>query len=107
MLEYLDRTPVSTLSTHWKDVVHMLPPPLCDVMKPRSWKHFCDAEAISASLARVHVVGYDEKLVEHNSTRIIQGLYVDYNYNYLFFGLGCFWCYTSHGGEFWILSWIK
>lgn len=62
-MQYIQQTPKASLASRWKEVLHLLPPPLCDSMKPRSWQHLYSLSAVHNSLARIQVVGYDEKLV--------------------------------------------
>lgn len=49
----------------WKEVLHLLPPPLCDAIKPRSWRRLYGRAALARALARVRVVGYDEPVDVH------------------------------------------
>lgn len=44
----------------WKEVLHLLPQPLADASKPKSWRRLYTRRAMNAALARVRVVGYDE-----------------------------------------------
>ncbi|XP_020706794.2 integrator complex subunit 9 isoform X4 [Athalia rosae] len=62
LVEFIERTPKATLARHWKDMLHMLPPPLADAMKPKSWKHLYSMTSVNSSLAHVQMVGYDQKL---------------------------------------------
>uniref|UniRef100_A0A336LRJ7 CSON002133 protein n=1 Tax=Culicoides sonorensis TaxID=179676 RepID=A0A336LRJ7_CULSO len=62
LVEYIEASPKANTATKWKDMLHILPPPLCDVQKPKSWKHMFSMEAVNKSLARVHLAGYDEKI---------------------------------------------
>lgn len=43
-------------------MLHLLPAPLNEAFKPKSWKHIFSTEAVQNSLARVQIAGYDEKL---------------------------------------------
>ncbi|CAG4972499.1 unnamed protein product [Colias eurytheme] len=46
----------------WKELVHLLPPPLAQASRPRAWRRLFSPAALARSLARVRVVGYDERL---------------------------------------------
>lgn len=50
------------MATQWKEMLHLLPSPLAESFKPKSWKHIFSTEAVQNSLARVQIAGYDEKL---------------------------------------------
>lgn len=55
--------PKANIATQWKDMQqHLLPSPLNEAFKPKSWKHIFSTEAVQNSLARVQIAGYDEKL---------------------------------------------
>lgn len=62
LVEYIDVAPKAQVATQWKEMLHLLPAPLCDALKPKSWKHIFGTEAVQNSLARVKIAGYDEKL---------------------------------------------
>jgi len=66
LVQFIEQTPKASLASHWKEMLHFLPPPLCDSAKPRSWKHLYNMAAVNSSLARVQMVGYDQKLVSKN-----------------------------------------
>lgn len=65
LVEYIELSPKAHVATQWKEMYHLLPQPLCDVYKPKSWKHIFTKEAVQNSLARVQIAGYDEKLVRY------------------------------------------
>lgn len=44
-------------------MLHKLPPRLADCFKPRSWKRIYTLANVNASLARIQMVGYNEKIV--------------------------------------------
>ncbi|XP_062524486.1 integrator complex subunit 9 isoform X2 [Bombyx mori] len=46
----------------WKEAVHVLPAPLADVVRPRAWRRLLAPHHVARALARVRVVGYDEKV---------------------------------------------
>lgn len=70
LVQYIQQTPKASLASRWKEVLHLLPPPLCDSMKPRSWQHLYSLSAVHNSLARIQVVGYDEKLDVYGCLRV-------------------------------------
>lgn len=63
LVDYIELSPKANIATQWKEMQHLLPSPLCDAYKPKSWKHIFTTEAVQNSLARVQIAGYDEKLV--------------------------------------------
>lgn len=63
LVDYIEVAPKANVATQWKEMYHLLPSPLCDAYKPKSWKHIFTTEAVQNSLARVQIAGYDEKLV--------------------------------------------
>lgn len=63
LVDYIELAPKANIATQWKEMQHILPSPLCDAYKPKSWKHIFTTEAVQNSLARVQIAGYDEKLV--------------------------------------------
>lgn len=62
LVDYIDIAPKANVATQWKEMLHLLPAPLNETVKPKSWKHIFTTEAVQASLARVQIAGYDEKL---------------------------------------------
>lgn len=62
LVEYIEASPKANVATQWKDMLNLLPPPLNEAYKPKSWKHIFSTEAVQSSLARVKIAGYDEKL---------------------------------------------
>lgn len=64
LVEYIDSAPKANTATVWKNMLHLLPSPLCDY-KPKNWKNIFSIEDVQNSLARVKIAGYDEKLVRY------------------------------------------
>ncbi|XP_055601652.1 integrator complex subunit 9 [Uranotaenia lowii] len=62
LVEYIEASPKESTARMWKDIQHLLPPPLNDVFKPKNWRHLFSMEAVNKSLARVQMTGYDQKL---------------------------------------------
>lgn len=62
LVEYIEVSPKANHATQWKELVSILPPPLCDAYRPKSWKHMFSMKAVQSSLARVQITGYDQKL---------------------------------------------
>ncbi|XP_072948099.1 integrator complex subunit 9 [Epargyreus clarus] len=46
----------------WKELLHLLPPPLALAQRPRAWRRLFSPAALARALARVRVVGYDERV---------------------------------------------
>ncbi|KPJ00365.1 Integrator complex subunit 9 [Papilio xuthus] len=46
----------------WKELVHVLPGPLAHASRPRAWRRLYGRAALARALARVRVVGYDERV---------------------------------------------
>lgn len=62
LVEYIETTPKANVATGWKEILNLLPAPLNEAFKPKSWKHIFSIEDVQNSLARVKIAGYDEKL---------------------------------------------
>uniref|UniRef100_A0A1Q3F5E0 Putative cleavage and polyadenylation specificity factor cpsf subunit n=1 Tax=Culex tarsalis TaxID=7177 RepID=A0A1Q3F5E0_CULTA len=62
LVEYIEASPKENTARMWKDIQHLLPQPLNDVFKPKSWRHLFSMDAVNKSLARVQMTGYDQKL---------------------------------------------
>uniref|UniRef100_A0A1B6CJW2 Beta-Casp domain-containing protein n=1 Tax=Clastoptera arizonana TaxID=38151 RepID=A0A1B6CJW2_9HEMI len=70
LVEYIEQTPKAVLATHWKEMLHLLPSPLSESIKPRSWQQLYNTTAVQNSLARVRMLGYDEKRDVYGSLRV-------------------------------------
>ncbi|XP_037968350.2 integrator complex subunit 9 [Plutella xylostella] len=46
----------------WKELLHLLPAPLSQAARPRAWRRLYSAQVLAKALARVRVVGYDERV---------------------------------------------
>lgn len=62
LVEYIEAAPKANVATQWKDILHLLPAPLNESFRPKSWRHIYTTEAVQNCLARVKITGYDEKL---------------------------------------------
>lgn len=62
LVEFIEQTPRDTLAKHWKEMLHVLPAPLSDALKPKSWKHIYSAAAVNSAISNIQLVGYDQKL---------------------------------------------
>ena len=65
LVHYLERTPKSQRSTRWKQVIQSLPAPLSEALRPSDWKKVYSMKAINAALAKVRMVGFNEKIVQN------------------------------------------
>ena len=65
LVEYIEQAPRASLAKHWKEMLHILPPPLADALKPKSWKHIYSVAAVNSALSNIQLVGYDQKLVSY------------------------------------------
>lgn len=63
LVSWIEQSPKSNVARYWKEVLHLLPPPLNDAFKPRNWRHIYNMQQVTSALSRIQVVGYDEKLV--------------------------------------------
>ena len=61
MIEYLGRAPRHHEANKWKSVLAQLPPPLCDIKDLDSWRKLYTKEMMEASMAKVQMVGFNEK----------------------------------------------
>ncbi|KAK6619622.1 hypothetical protein RUM43_012379 [Polyplax serrata] len=62
LVSWIEQSPKSNVARYWKEVLHLLPPPLNDAFKPRNWRHIYNMQQVTSALSRIQVVGYDEKL---------------------------------------------
>lgn len=64
LVEFIEQTPKATQAKHWKEMLHMFPPPLTDAIKPKSWRQIYTLAAVNSALSNIQLVGYDQKLVK-------------------------------------------
>ncbi|XP_013393860.1 integrator complex subunit 9 [Lingula anatina] len=64
LVQYIDRCPKVNHASVWKqpEVIKCLPPPLKDAIQPLSWKQCYSLHDVNASLSKVHMVNFNEKL---------------------------------------------
>jgi len=60
---YIEQCPKATFATQWKNFVHKCPSPLKEAFMPKSWKQIYSMSSVNASLSRIQMVGYNEKIV--------------------------------------------
>lgn len=60
---YIEQCPKSSFATQWKNFVHKCPFPLKEAFMPKSWKQIYNMSSVNASLSRIQMVGYNEKIV--------------------------------------------
>lgn len=65
-MAYVEQCPKATIATQWKQFLTKLPFPLSDAFKPKSWKQIYTMANVNASLSRIQMVGYNEKIVRFN-----------------------------------------
>ncbi|CAH0380737.1 unnamed protein product [Bemisia tabaci] len=70
LVQYLEQTPKAALASRWKELLHLLPPPLSESFKPRCWKQLYNLTTLSSSLARIQTVGYNEKLDVYGALKV-------------------------------------
>ena len=63
LVHYLERTPKTQRSSRWKQVLQSLPPPLNAALRPSDWRKVYSMKSINAALAKVRMVGFNEKIV--------------------------------------------
>lgn len=63
---YIEQCPKANFAMQWKNFLHALPYPLSDSFKPKSWKQIYSMASVNASLSRIQMVGYNEKIVCDN-----------------------------------------
>ncbi|XP_060063124.1 integrator complex subunit 9-like [Ylistrum balloti] len=73
LVTYIERTPKSKVCTQWKadHILKSLPPLLRDTVRPRMWKKCYTRHDVNSSLARVQVVGYNERRDIYGSLTVL------------------------------------
>ncbi|XP_055376990.1 integrator complex subunit 9 [Condylostylus longicornis] len=62
LVEYIEAVPKPNNANLWKDMLQILPSPLCDLYKPKKWRKIFSLDDVKKALSRVKIAGYDEKL---------------------------------------------
>ncbi|KAK0079575.1 hypothetical protein PV325_001050 [Microctonus aethiopoides] len=62
LVQFIEQTPRTSLAKYWKEMLHVLPSPLADALKPKSWKQLYSISSVNSALANIQLVGYDQKL---------------------------------------------
>lgn len=64
LVEFIERIPKPGRATKWKqpNILSFLPPPLRDSVNPQGWRQCYNQHDVESSLAKVHMVGFNEKL---------------------------------------------
>lgn len=68
---YIEQCPKSNFATQWKNFVHKCPYPLNEAFKPKSWKQIYNKNNVNASLSRIQMVGYNEKIDVYGALQVI------------------------------------
>lgn len=63
LVHYLENSPKSKRTSRWKKIVECLPAPLSSALRPEDWKEIYSQKGINAALAKVRMVGFNEKIV--------------------------------------------
>ncbi|KAL0267847.1 UNVERIFIED_CONTAM: hypothetical protein PYX00_010000 [Menopon gallinae] len=71
LVEWIEQSPKVNVAKYWKEVLHLLPAPLCEAFKPRNWRHLYDMKQVSSALSKIQIVGYDEKLDIYGALKAI------------------------------------
>lgn len=64
LVHYLERTPKQQRAGKWKQILKALPAPLSAALRPTDWRKVYSLKAINTSLAKVRMVGFNEKIVK-------------------------------------------
>ncbi|VEN60673.1 unnamed protein product [Callosobruchus maculatus] len=68
---YIEQCPKSNFASQWKNFVHKCPYPLNEAFKPKSWKQIYNMNKVNASLSRIQMVGYNEKIDLYGALQVI------------------------------------
>lgn len=71
LVEFIERTPKPVLASHWKEVLHTLPQPLCDSVKPRNWQQIYSWNSVRSSLSKVQTLSYEEGVNVYGTLKIM------------------------------------
>ncbi|KAK9744743.1 Metallo-beta-lactamase superfamily [Popillia japonica] len=68
---YIEQCPKANFAMQWKNFLHALPYPLSDSFKPKSWKQIYSMASVNASLSRIQMVGYNEKIDVYGALKVV------------------------------------
>ncbi|CAH1979174.1 unnamed protein product [Acanthoscelides obtectus] len=68
---YIEQCPKCNFASQWKNFVHKCPYPLNEAFKPKSWKQIYNMNNVNASLSRIQMVGYNEKIDLYGALQVI------------------------------------
>ncbi|KAJ8969195.1 hypothetical protein NQ317_000973 [Molorchus minor] len=68
---YIEQCPKATFAAQWKNVAQKCPFPLNEAFKPKSWKQIYNMNQVNASLSRIQMVGYNEKIDVYGALQVI------------------------------------
>ncbi|KAJ3625274.1 hypothetical protein MTP99_018832 [Tenebrio molitor] len=71
LVNYVEQCPKASFATQWKNFIHKLPYPLSDSFKPKSWKQLYNMNNVNASLSRIQMVGYNEKIDVYGALKVM------------------------------------
>ncbi|KAF5285910.1 hypothetical protein FQA39_LY04371 [Lamprigera yunnana] len=71
LVTHIEQCPKANFATQWKNFVHKLPYPLNDSFKPKSWKQIYNMSNVNASLSRIQMVGYNEKIDVYGALQVL------------------------------------
>lgn len=63
LVDFIEQSPKPNVAKYWKEILHLLPPPLCNSFKPHTWKQLYSLSQVHSSLTRVQMISYDQKIV--------------------------------------------
>lgn len=63
LVDFVEQSPKPNVAKYWKEILHLLPPPLCNSFKPHTWKQLYSLAQVNSSLTRVQMISYDQKIV--------------------------------------------
>ncbi|XP_066262973.1 integrator complex subunit 9 [Euwallacea similis] len=68
---YIEQCPKSSFATQWKNFAHKCPFPLKEAFMPKSWKQIYNMSSVNASLSRIQMVGYNEKIDVYGALQVL------------------------------------
>ncbi|XP_030745893.1 integrator complex subunit 9 [Sitophilus oryzae] len=68
---YIEQCPKSNFAMQWKNFTHRCPFPINEAFMPKSWKQIYNMNSVNASLSRIQMVGYNEKIDVYGALQVI------------------------------------